>query len=92
MENLILFLYSWGRYILMPVVTLLPWPIARYVNSTLHDGCNDINSKFPILREACIEEGIRNAEVIDTVTLTLFIIALCVSFILGLINYLKKAR
>lgn len=90
MEVLVQFIYSWSRYILMPVAVLVLWLAVRYVNSALHDGCNDTNSKLPFLREACVEEGIRNAVVIDVVLLTMFIVALCVSIILGFINYLKR--
>ncbi len=69
------------------ITVLALWVVAYSLNNAIHEGCNEVNGKFSFLREACINEGIRNAEIINTVFPAFFLVALCICIVLSVIKH-----
>ena len=69
------------------VTVLLLWAVSYSLNNAIHEGCNEVSGKFSFLREGCINEGVRNAEIINTVFPALFLVILCVCIVLSIIKH-----
>lgn len=67
----------------------LLWIIISGLNSSLHESCNNSNTKYHFLKEACINEGIRNNKILNDIFIILFIISLVVSILMAIFEEYK---
>lgn len=95
MEILVKFLNVWLvniRNLILLIVPLILWAVIFTATSALYDNCNNGNGRLSFLTKSCIDEGVRNTEIINVLFLILFVIAFTVTVIFAIFEYFANEQ
>jgi len=76
------FLWAWIsniKSIALVGASLFIWLLVSLIITATYDSCNNVNDKFNFIKEGCVNEGIRNNEIINTIFFVIFLISLIAS-------------